>query len=49
MIQWEDKRYMAENEFRRTECKSNYVVWTEENQFWLPIIDVKDDLELGSN
>ena len=33
---WEDKRYIEGNEDRVTDCKSNHVVWTEANQFWLP-------------
>ena len=31
---------------RRRQCPSNYVLWTEENQFWLPGLNVRDAMEL---
>ena len=31
---------------RKQQCPSNYVLWTEENQFWLPGLNVEDALDL---
>ena len=45
-LKWEDKRYIEGNEGRITDCKSNHVVWTEANQFWLPNFYVWNAREL---
>ena len=47
-MEWRDDRYIAANEHRKSECGSNYVVWTEQSQFWLPNIFVWHALELVS-
>ena len=43
---WEDKRYMEVNEPREIDCPSNYVMWTNKNQFWLPSLTVLEYLKL---
>lgn len=43
---WEDKRHIEGNEGRNISCKSKHVDWTTEGQFWVPIIDVWDTIEL---
>ena len=43
---WEDERYMDVNQERATNCPSNYVLWTQKNQFWLPSLSVLDYLKL---
>lgn len=43
---WKDERYMGLNELRIVDCPSNYVVWTEKSQFWIPILTVLDYLKL---
>ena len=45
---WEDKRYIAANEHRTSECGSGHVLWTKPNQFWLPKLYVRSALELVS-
>merc|ERR1719322_1000121 len=45
-LKWDDKRYIEGNEGRITDCKSNHVVWTEANQFWLPNFYVWNAREL---
>ena len=42
---WVDERYMSENEHRITECESNHVLWTENSQFWLPMLWLNDAQE----
>ena len=44
-VTWSDKRYISGNEQRETECSSNYVVWNEDNQFWVPNFFVWDTIE----
>ena len=44
-VTWSDKRYIKGNERRKTECPSNYVVWNEDNQFWVPNFFVWDTIE----
>ena len=31
---------------RNQQCPSHYVLWTEENHFWLPGLNVEDALDL---
>ena len=45
-IKWQDKRHIEGNEARNVSCKSQQVDWTKEGQFWLPNLDVRDDLKL---
>lgn len=45
-MSWEDNRYIVGNEGRKIGCKSNYVKWTEANQFWLPNFFVWDVIEM---
>ena len=48
-LKWYDQRYIEGNEGRITGCKSNHVVWTEANQFWLPNFYVWNVRELVSS
>ena len=47
-LSWLDKRYLAENDHRASECESNIVLWQDRNQYWLPTIMVPDALEVVS-
>ena len=46
---WEDKRYIASNKHRISECGSKHVLWTKPNQFWLPKLRIWGALELVSD
>ena len=53
---WKESRYTYDcgdnedqckkNWKRPWKCPSNYVQWTEENQFWLPHVNVWQDIAL---
>ena len=35
-----------DNKKRATKCPSNYVLWTTNDEFWLPLLGVEDALNL---
>ena len=41
-----NKTICDENSERTLNCPSNQILWTEDNQFWLPNLHVEDALEL---
>ena len=46
-MKWEDKRMIKGNERRNVSCTSNHVVWSKDDQFWLPRVDVWDVIKLA--
>ena len=42
----EDKRHMDNNEGRKTSCPSNKVEDTKDVNFWVPPLNVFDDIEM---
>ena len=48
-MEWQDKRHIKGNEGRNVSCESKLVDWETEGQFWLPRLDVWDDLKLVRN
>ena len=40
------KSKCVDNSNRTSQCPSNYVSWTDKDDFWLPRLNVEDALEL---